>query len=126
MTLSEVVALEGVARASTQIQLTVPVWGGNLAPPRSVKGNYCNVAVVKAGRRVIVRAGPGTQFGTIDALISGRTVYTCNEQGAWVGVAYRGARRQCDGATKLGLDVRLSRHCRSGWAPKRDIDVLSG
>lgn len=57
----------------------VPVWSGTLAPPGSVKGERCNVAVVQGALRVRVRAGPGRQFNGTDMLSSGAKVYTCNE-----------------------------------------------
>jgi hypothetical protein len=115
---------------------TIPVWSGTLPPVGSVKGNNCNVAVIGGlqGARVYVRRGPSQSFRASDAIAAGTRVYVCNSArygrgaagGAWLGIAYHSANKSCDGATNAGLDVRLSRQCRTGWVHERWVTVLSG
>lgn len=112
----------------------VRVWSGSLPPPESVMGNNCNVAAVRRlapGSRLTVRRGPGPGYAAKDHLPSGTQVFTCNEyrdaQGRrWDGIAYRAKGKPCRGATKDGLDIPLSRGCRTGWVSSTRIEVISG
>jgi len=112
------------------------VWTGKLPPAGSVKGNNCNVAVIGGlqGDHVYVRQGPSRSFRASDAIAVGTRVYVCNTArygrgsagGAWLGIAYHSANKPCDGATKDGLDVRLSRQCSTGWVHEQWVTVLGG
>jgi hypothetical protein len=98
-------------------QPKVPIWDGSLPPAGSVRGNICNLAVVKGLRSsglLQVRAGPGTRYRVMDALANGERVYTCNEHEEWLGVAYRRPGAPCGTREGVGLDVMLTRPCRSG------------
>lgn len=106
---------------------TVPVWDGSLAPPKSVEGEICNLAVITAGKPIAVRNGPGSGYRTVATLSVGATVYTCNDWGRhWTGVAYRSPDRSCEGATPDGIDIRLTPRCGSGWVPTNRVEILSG
>jgi hypothetical protein len=117
-------ALVTLAAAGSHVQGTVPVLDGTLPPPESVKGDSCNVGRVQSP--AWVRAGPGRPYRAVDKLGRGTTVYVCNETALWYGIAYRGPGRECGGATLLGLNVRLSTGCRTGWVPKHTLEILTG
>jgi len=110
------------------------IWDGKLAPPGSVKGEYCNIAVVRSAEPLVVRSGPGRVFQKVGAVASGATVYTCNEAADlkiglnryWVGIAYKGRANRCAGATNAGLPVQLSRQCLTGWVERKWIETLTG
>jgi hypothetical protein len=107
----------------------VPVWSGSLPPPGSVRGNFCNVAVVtglRPSRHLLVRAGPGTTYSRVDRLAAGEQVYTCNGRREWIGVVYRRPGFPCDGAAPQGLDIRLSTECRSGWVHRNWVEIITG
>jgi len=109
-------------------QPSVPVWSGSLPPASSVKGNVCNLAVVRgaSGSRLNVRAGPALRFRRLDAVRAGERVYTCNERGEWLGVAYSRPGASCSGGGDGGLDITLTRSCRSGWVHRRWVEILTG
>lgn len=112
----------------------IPVWAGKLAPPGSVKGEYCNIAVVRSAKPLVVRSGPGWVFQKVGTVASGATVYTCNEAADlnigldrhWIGIAYKGSAKECAGATNVGLPVQLSRQCLTGWVEQAWIETLTG
>jgi len=113
-----------------------PVWDGTLPPAVSVRGNLCNVAVITGlpRGRVFVRNGPSQSSRPSDAIEIGTRVYVCNSarywndnrSREWFGIAYRSSGKPCRGATNEGLDVRLSRQCRTGWVNDQWVTVLSG
>ena len=109
-------------------QPSVPVRSGRLPPVSSVKGNVCNLAVVRgvSGSRLSVRAGPALKFRRLDALRVGERVYTCNGRGEWLGVAFSRPGASCAGGGDDGLEVTLTRSCRLGWVHRRWIEILSG
>lgn len=72
-TLMIVASLLFLASVSSQ---AVPIWSGRLAPSGSVKGEYCNVAVIRSQRPLIVRAGPERTFAKITCLPRGSVVYS--------------------------------------------------
>ncbi len=113
---------------------SVPVWSGKLAPQGSVKGEYCNIAIVRSDRHLIVRAGPGRNFAKIGSVPRHATVYTCNESADrkvgyerfWVGIAYGDEDKPCIGAEKLGLPVQLTKQCATGWVERNSVQTLTG
>lgn len=123
-----IVSLASVALlAASRPTSVVPIWDGSLAPPASVKGELCNVAVITPGKPVSVRNGPGAGYEAGSVLVAGTPVYTCNSWGRrWVGIAYPSAALPCKGALPDGIDVRLTRECESGWAPSNRVEILSG
>jgi hypothetical protein len=122
--------------SSVSISHAVPVWNGDLAPADSVKGGIerCNRAVIRHISAAMVRAGPGRNFKIVGHLQSGATVFTCNEafdqkrgrDRRWDGVAYRGGGKLCNGASKVGLPIELSKGCKTGWVEDKQVDVLTG
>lgn len=110
----------------------LPVWDGSLPPSQSVKGNYCNVARIVSRKDSAVRDGPGGQYPVVDEMPAGSQVFTCNERWEgerkqlWYGVAYASLRKPCTGALDIGLDIRLSRNCRTGWIRAEAVGVISG
>lgn len=112
----------------TGAQPSVPVWSGSLPPANSVRGNICNLAFVRGlgPSRLQVRAGPGRRFRSRDALRDGERVYTCNESGEWLGVVFSRPGAPCGNQQPVGLDITLTRSCRSGWVHRRWIDIITG
>lgn len=109
--------------------LAVPIWSGSLPPLESVRGNLCNLAAVKKlgqSRHLLVRAGSGHRFESIDRLSTGERVYTCSNRGEWIGVAYSTPNVRCGGPGPVGLDIRRTKSCRSGWVHRDWIEVLAG
>lgn len=111
-----------------------PIWSGKLAPPGNVKGEYCNVAVIRSKRPLIVRAGPERSFAKIASLPKDSVVYTCNERADrklgydrfWVGIAYKSHGKPCAGADHQGLPIQLSAQCKTGWVERNWIETLAG
>ena len=126
----------GALFAVAALSQSVPVWNGSLPPPESVKGNYCNVATISAkpGARIFVRAAPRQSAAIVGMVKSDMRVFTCNaamywkdnRHRAWVGLAYRSGGLPCNGAVADGLDIRLSRRCKTGWVNDRWVTVISG
>lgn len=113
---------------------TVAVWDGELAPPLSVKGEYCNIAVIRSQRPLIVRAGPGRIFAKIGSVPRGSIVYTCSERADrrvgydrfWLGIAYKANGKPCTGAEAQGLPFQLSAQCQTGWVERDWVETLTG
>lgn len=126
-----VASLLFLASVSSQ---AVPIWSGRLAPSGSVKGEYCNVAVIRSQRPLIVRAGPERTFAKITSLPRGSVVYSCDERADrrlgydrfWVGIAYKSNGKPCVGAETLGLPIQLSAQCKTGWVERNWIETLTG
>ena len=114
--------------AGTEAQPSVPVWSGSLPPANSVRGNICNLALVRGvgSSRLQVRAGPGRRFVRRDALRNGERVYTCNERGEWLGVVFSRPGAPCGNQQPVGLDITLTPPCRSGWVHRRWIEIITG
>ena len=114
----------------------MPVWDGTLPPADSVKGNDCNVAEVSGlpKGRIFVRERPSQSSKATDALPTGKRVFVCNSARywrnhtsyEWLGIAYQAPGKSCSGASRRGLDVRLTRACRTGWVDGRWVTVLTG
>ncbi len=119
---------------ASSVSQAVPVWDGKFAPARSVKGDYCNVAVIRNHRSPVVRAGPGRDFAKIGSVQRGSVVYICDERADrkvgydrfWVGIAYKRNGRPCAGADKGGLPVQLTAQCETGWVEREWVETLTG
>ncbi len=110
-------------------RLDVPVVAGSMPPAESVRGNLCNLAVVRGlrpSRHLIVRSGTGVNYRKIGRLSEGERIYTCNERGEWIGVVFSRSGSPCGGPSAHGLDVRKTSTCRSGWVHRNWIEIVSG
>jgi hypothetical protein len=114
--------------AGMEAQPSVPVWSDSVPPAGSVRGYACNLAVVRGigSSRLPVRVGPGRRFKRRDALREGERVYTCNERGKWLGVVFSRPNATCGNQQPIGLDITLTRSCRSGWVHRRWIEIITG
>lgn len=72
-----------------------------------------------------VRSGPGTRHAEIDRLFNGNQVYSCAEQGDWVGIIYPFSRR-CGVATPWPAARPYAGPCRSGWVHRRFVREVAG
>ena len=130
----QVMVVTSLLLLASAVSQAVPVWNGKLTPPRSVKGQYCNVAVVRSHRPIVVRAGPGRAFAKIGSVPQGSIIYTCSERADrkvgydrfWLGIAYKGSGRPCAGAEAQGLPVQVSAQCKTGWVDRDWIETLTG
>ena len=91
-------------------------------------GPYCNHATIvfPKDRRAVLRNGPGARRPVRGTILTGATVYTCDEQDRWVQVFYPSAGLPCKGGRPLGLPRKLSRFCQSGWIERRYVDTITG
>ena len=109
---------------------SIPVWSGNMPPAESVRGNLCNLAVVKPDPSGAPSSRPrrsrAQDFVASVELSAGDRVYTCSNRGEWFGVAYSTPAARCGGPEKVGLDIRRITSCRSGWVHRDWVEVLTG
>ena len=72
-----------------------------------------------------VRSGPGTNYAEIGRLTNGNQVYSCAEQGEWIGIIYPFG-RNCGVATPWPVARAYSGPCRSGWVHRRFVRGVAG
>jgi hypothetical protein len=72
-----------------------------------------------------VRSGPGTRHAELDRLTNGARVYSCAEQGEWIGIIYPFSRR-CGVATPWPVERAYEGPCRSGWVHRRFVRGIAG
>jgi hypothetical protein len=112
----------------------LPIWSETLALQDSVKGEYCNTAIIRSQRPLLVRVGPSRAFAKAGSVAKGAIVYICNERADrkigydrfWQGIAYKTDGKPCTGAEKQGLPVQLSRQCATGWVERELVETLTG
>jgi uncharacterized protein YgiM (DUF1202 family) len=104
--------------------------GQGSTPENTYKGlDLCNYARVKqpqSSSYLNVRSGPGTQFRKLDQLPTGTVVYVCDEQGDWVNIFYGKADTPCGVVLRQGLNAKKAQDCKSGWANRKWIEIISG
>jgi uncharacterized protein YgiM (DUF1202 family) len=104
---------------------------GQIAEPikSSTDPYFCNSAKVynlQAETSLSVRSGPGMQFPKIDHLKNETVVYVCDEKSDWVQIFYSGPGRPCVADSPVGLLSTKMDTCKSGWARREWINVISG
>jgi len=90
---------------------------------------FCNYAKVKAlGPQggLSVRSGPSLKDRKIDILVEGQEVYICDSHLDWDKIVYQDSSGHCARTSVHGLDVRLTKACKTGWVKDQWIDILSG
>jgi hypothetical protein len=89
----------------------------------------CNLATtyrLERGKRVNVRLSPNRNAPVVARLDEGRIVYVCDSSGAWLNVYFGGVEGPCFRTYDDGLRLRDARRCRSGWAHRDWVNILSG
>ena len=112
------------------ILVTQKVCGQIAEPIKSSKDPYfCNYAKVynlHADVNLSVRSGPGMKFPKIDRLKDETVVYVCDEKSDWVQVFYSGPGHPCVADSPVGLLSTKMNTCKSGWARRDWINIISG
>ena len=114
------VASDPVVAADGTMAVMIGGDGGQSACP--VSGQ---IARLKSGSTLNVRAGPGTQHPRLDAVRNGQTIYVCDgtadEQ--WLGVVYPAAAGEdCGVRTPLAEGRPYTGPCRAGWVNAGWVD----
>jgi uncharacterized protein YgiM (DUF1202 family) len=108
----------------TGLALSLALIAQQAAAQPKVSASYlCNTA--KAASGLELRSGPGTKYAAIGRVADGASLYVCDKQGSWYHVFYVGIGKPCTGSTN-GLEKKKSVSCKSGWAKRKDVNVLSG
>lgn len=71
-----------------------------------------------------VRSGPSTDYGKIDELYNGDTVFLCDQEGRWHGVVY--GSEDCGVGSPMPRRQAYNGTCRAGWIFDRYVDVIAG
>ena len=88
--------------------------------------NYAKVHGLKDASYLTVRSGPDKHFRKLDQLGDGAEVYICDENREWYKIFYSDSDGPCGTPSPNGLDSRKAAACKSGWAHRNWIDVISG
>ena len=76
-------------------------------------------------RQVLVHSSPNARSRVVAYIKKGDSLYVCDETRSWYQLRF-GRDTACAEKLPLGLNVRKAQTCRSGWARKTDIDIVSG
>lgn len=71
-----------------------------------------------------VRDGPGTEYGKLDELHTGDSVFVCDEDEGWYGIVYGPG--DCGLGTPMAERGAYDGACASGWVSMRYITVTAG
>jgi hypothetical protein len=105
--------------------------------PRSGELKSCSISVVTglaAGRHLLVRAQPRLGAPIVGRLASGEYIFACdeswdwhgNERIYWYGIVYGTADGRCRAGLPRSEGMTYTSACRSGWARRQWIEVLTG
>lgn len=119
-------ALAGQGSASASGTTTAVTVGGDRSKAACPKSGQ--IAGLKGGGALSVRAAPAAAAGRIDKLGNGKRVFMCDwsSNGAWVGVVYPGAANvDCDVSRTIDRPQAYSGSCRSGWVSSKYVKPLA-
>lgn len=119
-------AFAGQAPANASGTTTAVTVGGDRSKAGCPKSGQ--IAGLKSGGALSVRAAPGAAAGKIDKLGNGKRVFMCDwsSDGAWVGVVYPGAANvDCGVSRSIDRPQPYSGSCRSGWVSSKFVKPLA-
>jgi hypothetical protein len=88
--------------------------------------NLAKVALQGDAQVLVLRAKPTAHSRRVADLANGATLYTCDEMHGWYRVYFGGPTTPCGVTHQEGLRENLAKRCRSGWAVRESIEILSG
>ena len=91
--------------------------------------DLCNLATVKpqsGNAQIVVLSRPATKAVQVAMLPAGATIYVCDETRGWYQIFFGDPSGPCASAHPNGLPRAQATSCRSGWAVREAIEILSG
>ncbi|WP_108659685.1 integron [Acuticoccus kandeliae] len=82
-------------------------------------------AVVDAGKDgAVVRRGPSEDYGLLDQLVDGTSVFVCATEGSWLAVVYGSG--DCGVSEPWPEKKTYNGPCLSGWLPASRVKIIAG
>ena len=110
------------------VLVAMPLMGATPSPVQvsGTSSNLCNSARIVAPQSassVTLRARPSVRSAKAGILNYDVPIYVCDERGEWYRIFYAG---NCGDGHPQGLKSNETRSCKSGWIPRKRVEVISG
>ncbi|MCF3935108.1 integron [Acuticoccus sp. M5D2P5] len=124
-----------LAATLTASMMTAPAFADDIVDPHDVlvevggdgQKAACGESGAIAGAGadgITVRRGPSDDYGYVDQLKDGTSVYICETRGGWLAVVYGDG--ECGVSDPIPTRQTYNGPCLSGWLPADRVKVTAG